>query len=455
MKIRNRLTLLITSIIAAILLAFAISIYYLYAQNREDEYVQQLIQQATTKANLLLDAKIDPSALQLIYKNSRDTYSEEEVAIYDTDFRLLYHDAVDIDIVKETDEMLRDIQQKKKIAFTQDGWQVAGFIFEFEGAEYIVTAAGYDAYGFQKLVNLRNILLIGSLISIVIILMAGRLLSRQALKPMAAVVSRVEEITATNLDLRVDEGNGKDEIAELAVTFNRMLDRLENSFDSQKEFVTNIAHELRTPLAAIIAELELARARPRAQEEYQAAIDYALKDARKLSRLATGLMDMAKAGFDQTEIKLKHLRLDELLLDARQEIIKANPAYNIHITFCQEIEDDRSISVKGNEYLLKNALANVIENGCKYSPGHECQVHINFDDKYSLLEIADQGIGIDKEDIPHIFSSFYRGKNKGFAPGTGIGLSLTKKVIMLHQGEISLQTTPGTGTKFMIRIPHL
>jgi signal transduction histidine kinase len=455
MKIRLRLTLLMTAIIATILLAFAVSIYYLYAKNREEEYSKQLRQQATTKANLLLDAGVAPGTLQLIYQKSRDTQAEEEVAIYDVEHRLLYHDAVEIDFVKETEGMLKEIRQRGTITFMQEGWQVVGFVFGFGGQEYLVTAAGYDAYGYNKLSTLRNILLLGFLLSIGVIFGAARLLSRQALQPMAAVVSKVSNITATRLNQRVDQGNGKDEIAELAITFNQMLDRLENSFNAQKAFVGNIAHELRTPLAAMIAELELIRQRPRQLGEYQQAIDLALEDARKVSRLASGLMDMAKADYDQVTISFKPLRLDELLLDARMELLKGNPGYSVEIAFEQELEEDRFISLKGNEYLLKNALLNVLENGCKFSQDRHCRAIIRHTSQEVILSVADSGIGIAAEDLPHVFTPFYRGANKTFAAGSGIGLSLTSKVIALHQGRIQLESAAGKGTGVHIFLPHL
>jgi signal transduction histidine kinase len=263
-KIRTKLTLLFI-----LILVFAFAIYISHAENREDEFFKRLKQQAITKANLLLDANVDPEILQIIYKNTRNSLYLEEVAIFDTDFNLLYHDAVDIDFVKETENMIQEIKAKGDISFIQDGWQVVGFLFPYQGVNYIITAAAYDEYGYSKLQNLRYTLLIAFLFAIVVIYLLGLFYSKQVLKPIASVVNRVEEITATNLDLRVDEGKNKDEIGELAFTFNKMLDRLEKSFDAQKQFVSTISHELRTPLSAIIGEIEIAKSKSRNLEEYQ------------------------------------------------------------------------------------------------------------------------------------------------------------------------------------------
>ena len=455
MKIRLKLTLLFTSLFAALLLAFALVTYFSYAANREEEYFKRLKQQAITKANLLLETKIRPEVLQVIYKNSPNSLFQEEVAVYDTNFHLLYHDAVEIDKVKETRGMIDTIIARQNIHFNVGPLQAVGVLYKYEGKSYVLTAAARDEAGLEKLDTLKYTLIVGFGIAVVLTLIAGTLFSRKALQPVSQMVDKVNAITATNLDSRVDEGNGKDEMAELAITFNQMLDRLEKSFDSQKEFVSNISHELRTPLATIITELELSETKERTPEEYKIIIALTLNDARRLSKLSTGLLDIAKASYDQTEIIFKELRLDELLLDARQQVLKSNSAYHVNIIFEREIENDDDISVKGNEYLLKVAFYNLMENACKFSENHQSTVAISFHDKNTILRFADRGIGIPTEEIPHIFSSFYRGTNKTFASGNGIGLSLTDKIIRLHNGSITVVSDVNEGTTFTIELPHL
>ncbi|HEY5465374.1 MAG TPA: ATP-binding protein [Hanamia sp.] len=455
MSIRNKLTLLFTSIIAAFLLVFALVIYFSYSKNREEEYFKLLQHTAITKANLLLDAKIAPSVLQLIYRNAENTLFQEEVAIYDTGFHLLYHDAVDIDKVKETQQMIDEIIQKKEIEFYQQKTQVIGILYKHDGRSYVITAAATDQYGFAKLQNLEYTLIVGFFIGIIFIFFTGKFLAKKALSPVSKMVDKVEEITATNLDLRIEEGNGKDEIAELAITFNAMLNRLEKSFDAQKDFVSNIAHELRTPLTAMLAELQLTTSKERNIAEYQTSIHHAIEDAQKLVRLTNNLLDLAKANYDQTEIGFKEVRLDELLLDARNEVRHNHPDYKVNIIFEKEIEDDDFISVRGNEYLLKTAFMNLMENGCKFSEEKESTVAITYFKDNTILRFQDNGIGIDANELANIFTSFFRGENKRFAEGNGIGLSLTKKIIDLHKGEIAVVSKVDEGTTFTVELPHV
>lgn len=455
MQIKTRLTLLFTLMVAALLMVFASTVYLTSAETREGEYFKRLKQQGATKANLLFDAKVAPNVLQLIYKKAPNALFQEEVAIYDTAFNLLYHDAVDIDKVKETKGMVDSIRTQKEMQFYFMDMQVVGFLYEHNGSQYVITAAAVDGYGLTKLANLRNTLIISLLLSIIVIFFVGRFLAKKSLEPVLLLVEKVKNITATNLDLRVNEGNRKDEIAALAITFNEMLDRLEKSFDAQKHFVSNISHELRTPLTAMLAEMQLTLQKDRDTTEYKHSIAHIVSDTQKLIRLSNSLLDLAKASYDQTEIAFRPLRLDEILLDARTDVLHNQPRYKVDIVFEKEIENDSFISVNGNGYLLRAAFANLIENGCKFSDSNQSTVSISYNEKDTVLIFSDNGIGIGAEELLQIFTPFFRGANKKFVEGNGIGLFLAHKIISLHQGHISVKSKVNQGTSFTLLLPHL
>jgi len=455
MKIRTRLTILFTLITATILLAIAYVIYFSAKKNREREFYSILKKEAITKANLFFNAKVDTKTLQDIYRNNREILNEVEVAIYDTGFNLLYHDAVDIDYVKETPEMINEIFQKGEIQFYQQDWQVVGLRYEYNNKNYIITATAIDQYGYNKLNSLLKNSIIVFIISIIFIYLAGLYFSKKAFDPVKDMIEKAKVISVTNLDLRLNSNGSKDELDELANTFNEMLNRLENSFDAQKHFVSNISHELRTPLAAIITELELSTNKEKSVAEYKSIIQNALGDAKKLVRLLNGLLDLAKASYDPSEIAFKPIRIDEILLDAREQVQQANSDYKIEIVFEQEFENENQISINGNEYLLKVAFANLFENGCKFSKDRQSSVFISFERDKIQLRFTDNGIGISENDLNYIFTPFYRGENKIYAEGNGIGLALTHKIILLHKGTISVSSKQNEGTTFYVELLHI
>lgn len=452
MKIKTRLTLIYTFFTATMLLVFAAVIYVSAKENREREFYTSLKKEAITKANLFLNAEVETQTLQDIYRSNREVLNEVEVAIYDPNFSLLYHDAIDIDLVKETPEMINEIYISGEKQFYQEKWQVIGLRYKFAGKDYIITATAVDQYGYNKLNSLLKTIIFVFIISILFIYAAGRYFSKRAFEPVMQMIDKAKMISASNLDLRLSTNGNKDELSELAKTFNEMLNRLEDSFEAHKRFVSNISHEIRTPLAAIITELELSINKNRNIEEYKVALQNALSDSQKLVRLSNSLLDFAKASYDPSEISFKEVRIDENLLDAIQQVQKSNPTYKVDIHFKNELENELDITIQGNEYLLKTAFINLIENGCKFSENNTCSITIAFENDKIILRFSDDGIGISEDDLKNIFTTFYRGENQKFADGNGIGLALAEKIILLHKGNISVASKPSKGTTFTVEL---
>lgn len=258
MKIRNKLALRFTSATAMVLVIILGFIYLFSEQSRSTEFYRDLKREAITKANLFLENRVNAKTMQSIYLNNREFINEVEVAIYNINNQLLYHDAIEIDIIKETPIMLTQIKEKGTLEFKVNEYEAIGLMYSFQGKDYILTAAAFDGYGKAKQDSLQIILIISAFLGLFILLILGYLFARSALAPVSKIVSEVEHITASKLNLRIPIENPKDELGELSMTFNNMLDRLEKAFYSQQQFISNVSHELRTPMAALTAELEIA-----------------------------------------------------------------------------------------------------------------------------------------------------------------------------------------------------
>lgn len=437
MKIRTRLTLLFTLITAMLLSIYSISIYYSSKEAREKSFYSELQNEAIAKADLFFRSSLPEQEMHKLYKNNTRTLNEVQVAIYNSNKQLIYHDDAKVDYVKETPEMLAQIFQKKKINFFLNDLQVIGMTYHYEGKTYAVTAAAYDQYGYDYLTHLLTISIISFFSILILIYLAGIFLSKKALSPLSEMVIQIKKITAGKLQLRLKTTKEKDELNELAQNFNGMLERLENSFDSQKHFVSNISHELRTPLSAIITELELASEKDKTKEEYRETIQYALDDARNMVKLSNSLMDLAKASYDPNEISFSEVRLDEVLLESYTKITKENSGYKVSLNIEDSVEEHQLI-IQGNEYLLQVAFNNLIDNACKYSPEHTCLIEVNTNSKILTIRFTNTGNSINKEDLQHIFEPFYRSETSRQEKGHGIGLFLTQKIILLHNAKITV-----------------
>lgn len=446
MKIRTRITLFYTLLTASLLIAFGVFIYLSASKNRAEEFYNVLVNEAITKANLFLNAKIEETTLQKIYISNREWIDEVEVAIYKPPFELQYHDAVEIDFVQETPEMIAKILEKGELRFYQDEWQVIGIRYIVNEQPYIIVAAALDTYGYNKLASLRQNILLLLLISTVLVFLFGILLANKAFNPVKEMIRQAKQISANNLNLRLSNPRNKDELHDLSNTFNALLDRLETSFDAQKDFVSNIAHEIRTPLAAIIGELELTLVHHQEDSALKNALESTLNDAKRLSKIATNLLDLAKANYDAQNISFKPTRIDELLLDACHDVQKMNACYKTEINYSIDDLDETILTKNANTYLLKIAFINIIENACKYSENNTCAITLNHSHQKLILTFQDNGPGISDEELEFITTPFYRGKNQTKAKGAGIGLSLTKRILELHAIQFNISSKKGEGT---------
>lgn len=456
MKIQNRLTLLFSFLFGAILFAFIVGVYHFYSNQCKNYYFERLHLRAALKVDLIDGETIAPDVLHAFYENTPPDF-EPQITVFGGNGKLIYRDNKNTLPRQEYDSLSHYIRTIGACCIWNGDKQTYGFAIEGCKTNYIVFATGQDIRGAAQLRTLRTVLGVAYLIAMLFIVLTVRLFTKQAFSPVSKMTDKARDITlSSELNIRLDEGNRKDELAKLAITFNRMLAQLEKAFNAQKQFVYHISHELRTPLSAIITELELSKDKGNhRKEDYETVIDLILNDSRRLVKLSNNLLDMAKANYSPTEIAMHEIRLDELLFNVIHEVRKSAPDYIVQFIFDKEtIEDDGFISVRGNEYLLGVAFGNLIDNGCKFSPDRTCEIHISYDASETVIRIIDHGIGISTEDMKSIFTPFFRGSNKGFAEGNGIGLSLTHKIIAIHCGDIRVESRPGL-TIFTVKLKNL
>jgi len=455
LNIRTRLSFQFTYIVSLVLILFSCITYYFSADYREAEFYSRLEKKALTTAKLLIEVKeVDYKLMKIIDRNSLNALYNERVMIYDKNNDQIYN-SLDNDTIQIAKPFLDKIRQEKNIRYHEGKNEAVGFIFTLNNDHFVVIASAYDNYGRIKLYNLIWIILAGFIISIGSTIVFSRIYAAKALKPMSAVVTQVDKITISSLNMRVNEGNGTDEIAQLAITFNKMLARLESAFEMQRSFVSNASHELRTPLTSITGQIEVSLLKPRSQKEYQSILESVMEDIKNLNALSNGLLDLAKASSDISAIALQPLRIDEILWETRSELISQKHDYKVSIEFKEPIDEETQITIMGNEHLIKTAIVNLMDNACKFSSDNSARIYLYTEGKNIAIEISDNGPGIDPADLENIFYPFFRAQNARNIPGNGLGLSLSKKIIELHKGIISVNSFVNKGTTVFFCLPYI
>ena len=278
------------------------------------------------------------------------------------------------------------------------------------------------------------------------LLIAGR-----ALQPVAAMIRTARAIAASRgFSRRLPDPRRRDELGQLARTFNEMLASLEEAYRSQQRFIADAAHELRAPLTAIQGNIELlGRMREMSDEERAEGLAYLEGEARRLSRIVSELLTLARADAGQT-LDLRPLELDRVLLEVLIEVRTLAADHQLELTHLEPV------AIEGDVDRLKQLLMNLLDNSLKYTvAGGRITVGLERTPTEAVLTVRDTGVGIAAEDLPHVFERFYRADPaRSHDPaGTGLGLSIAKWVVDQHGGTIALESQPQRGTAVVVRLP--
>lgn len=455
MQIRYKIALQFTFIVLAILLVFS-GIVYLRAENqRRMSFYDRLSRRAKTTARLLVDVKeFNTTLLKIIDQNSSSRLPAEEIFIYDYRNLLLYSN-VDKVSPYVTQERINETRLSREVKFQYQDRAVIGLVFEGRYDRFVIIASGIDKNGKAQLEDLTITLLFAFLGGIFTTIVMALFFANQSLRPINAINREIGEITAKNLRKRIHQGNGKDEIAQLAINFNLMLERIDQAFQQQRQFVSHASHELRTPLSALKTEIQIGLSAVNSLDDHTLILENLLSDTDRLIELSNGLLQLARINETPEELPLDEVRMEEVLLNAQQAVITNHPNYQIQFEFDQIPKESHLTLVMGNEALLKNAFANLLENACKYTPNHQAILRLGFDPVYCVVRVIDHGIGIAQQDLSSIFQPFYRAKNALDYQGFGIGLSIVQRIVDLHEGTIEVNSQQHLGTEFVVKLKHL
>ncbi|WP_339700504.1 FtsL-like putative cell division protein [uncultured Marixanthomonas sp.] len=451
MRLRTKITSVFIVLTSLFLSGVFILIYYFSKEYTENEFYLRLSQRATIAAQAYLDEdELNDDIYNDIRIRHLQTLPNEEEVIYPVD-------AENQKPLTEFDKTLPESFFKKVFSnqyteLKQGDYYYTGLLYHDNEGDFIVVLSATDLYGFGKLDNLRNILIIAFFVSIVFIYVLGRYYAKQALSPISKITEEVNSIRAENLSLRLKTATGKDELAELSRTFNNMLDRLQISFDLQSNFINNASHELRNPLTAILGQTEVALIKARSPEEYHAILKSIDLEASRLDFLVNGLLKLAKTDFDSKGFVIDAIRVDELILNIKQSLDVAIPNNKIKLDFEELPENEDAITILGSESLLHVALSNIIENACKFSDNKVVNLKILSDSDYILVTINDEGVGIPEDELKNIYEPFFRASNVRGIEGFGFGLPLAYRIIKMHSGEIRVLSQVNKGTIVKIKL---
>ncbi len=283
-------------------------------------------------------------------------------------------------------------------------------------------------------------------------LLGGWWLTRKALAPVSKLTEAVEKIHERNLRDPLTRTSNGDELDRLTEVFNRMLARLDDSFNRTREFTLHASHELKTPLTVLCGETETAlhdESLSAGERERAASL---LDELRRLTRIVDGLTLLAKADAGQVALKLEPVRLDDLVRDnfADAQILAEPHGIQVELAGCEEV------SVRGDRHRLRQLLLNLADNAVKYNqPQGQVTMSLRRAINAAEFTIANTGAGIPPEILPRVFDRFFRGDpaHSPAVDGCGLGLSIAKWIVSAHNGSINIESVPSEFTTVTVRLP--
>jgi len=452
MPLRNKITILFIITVSGILfVAFAV-LYWLRYNANEEEFYNRLQQKAVTTAELFVTVEeVDSTLLKRIDKANKDILFKENITIYNHLNKEVYtnNDSIFFQIDQK---LLNRIRIESKLKFKQAEFKIIGLTYKDDYNNVVVIAGAEDIQGVKRLSSLRNTLFGLYFIILGVVGIIGWLFSGKILQPVTHIINEIDLIYPQNLDKRINI-QSNDEIDKLAINFNSLLDRIQHAFKLQQTFITNFSHELKNPLMKMVSQIEVSLIRQRTIKEYQQTLTSVHEDLKELGSLSDSLLELSRLNHSSTSNLLLNVRIDEILFDAREELINTNNQYRIIIDVEKDLSEENELLVIGNPYLLKTTFINLMENGCKFSNNNLVKVSYSTLNRHIQISFLNNGTGISSKDLPYIFEPFYRANNTSRVKGYGIGLSIVERIVKSHKGFIEIISTQNVETIIRVLLP--
>ena len=455
MPVRLRITLLFCTLVVVLLILVSCTIYYITYTNRIAAVKTRLSNRAITTARLLSQSEtFNRQLIEKIDALTAVALKNKTVQAYDSSGNRIYafsdnaRDQVPVDL-----SLLERAKSSGSYYFSYGMQDVIAYYHGNENNGIIMVAAAYDELGKKNLGQLSFILVMSTLGGVIFSFATGFFFSKRLLSPIKGIADEVNDISAQDLNRRIETRTVKDEWNYLSDTLNQLLNRLQDSFETQRRFISNASHELSTPLTSMSSQLQVALQKDRSPEEYRKVMQSVYQDVQHMSSLTKTLLEFAKASGNSGGLELSLVRIDEILLRMPSELQKVNSSYSVSLSFNDLPEEENGLLVFGNEDLLFTAIKNIISNACKYSPDHQAIVVLKIIETDIIVIIEDKGVGIPQKSIDNIFEPFYRIEEVRDFEGFGLGLPLARRIIRLHKGDIRVSSQVGKGSVFTVTLP--
>jgi signal transduction histidine kinase len=436
MGIRKKILLyfsLTTISLSGIVLLF---IYTLFAEYREEEFQQR--QKEKIKSTLIFLSEIkraDNELTEAIDRLNIHDLFDEKLLIFNKQKELIYS-SIDDTPIKYSNSILKQLSPEKEwYESKEDLYDIVGLYFHNQGNVYYGISKAYDKFGYSKLNYLKYILFASFFVIAVAVILTAYFLSNRITQPLIYLTQKIYNYNFESNYIPIEIKQSKDEISILAQRFNELMEKISEAFSFQKHTIHHISHQLKTPIAILVSELEKIE-RNTSSLALKKDIQSLIVKTKSLGNIINILLDISKIESGR-KIKKQLLRLDELIFDTIAELNMITPDFHFEVNYTPKQFSESKLEINANQELMKQAFLNVLSNCITYSDNAKATIIFDCTELNKLkIIVSNSGIPISSDEEKFLFNHFFRGQNSQDKTGFGLGLVLSKKILEIHSATI-------------------
>ncbi|MCS3871508.1 signal transduction histidine kinase [Chryseobacterium ginsenosidimutans] len=416
-------------------------IYMSFNDFRKEEFKERFRQRLDFTSHFIAKSKdFEEEAPVFFNENSDNILLNETILIFNSEKELIYSTIKDRNVTWDS-ALLKELDEKKIVYSEKTVPEVYAALKTINGENYYILTSALDTNGNSKLAYLKYLLITAYVMSTLLIGFFSYYFMGQFLKPLEDLNQEISEVTAHKLTTQIPVRDSNDEINVLAQSFNTMITRLDDVFQSQKDFTASASHEIRTPITRMAFQLENLIKLEQHSPETLSSLKQIQKDVYQLSDLTNSLLLLTKFDKENIQSIYEEVRIDEVIFESFEAVEKSYPKLKMDFLISEDTAENGLLTIKGVQSLLDIVFINLFKNAAVYSDDTEVDVLITETDENLVVDVVSHGDTIPKGERAKLFEAFTRGNNSQNISGSGLGLRIVKRILEYHGAKI-IYTSP-------------
>ncbi|TZG00175.1 HAMP domain-containing protein (plasmid) [Chryseobacterium panacisoli] len=436
MSLKRKIALTI-SIAFSLLFGMVMAVIYLsFNDFRRDEFKERFRQRLEFTSHFISKSKdFEEEAPVFFNENSDNILLNEKILIFNEKKELIYSTIKDRNVTWDS-AMLKELDKKKIIYTERTVPEIYAALRTINGEDYYILTSAFDTNGKSKLGYLKYLLITAYVMSTLLIGFFSYYFVEKFLRPLEDLNKEISEVTAHKLTTQIPVEHSNDEVSVLARSFNTMIGRLDDVFQSQKDFTASASHEIRTPITRMAFQLENLIKFEEHSPETLSSLQQIQRDVYQLSDLTNSLLLLTKFDKENIQSIYEEVRIDEVIFEAFEAVEKSYPQLKLDFLINEESSENAFLMIKGIQSLLVIVFINLFKNAAVYSDNSEVNVLITETNDNLSVEVLSHGNTISEDEQAKLFEAFTRGNNAQNIAGSGLGLRIVKRILEYHDADI-------------------